>query len=210
MRGSNVGLSTCRCRCGRGSIRESKTECEWMREKGKRREIRGIWARGWNKKGGVGWLEKPRALLACARRIRVWTPLRARGHSFLPIKTEKTDPLCCLASPPAQILLLHLLLHRIGNCFEPPDTAINYPLFTSFPSSFFFSVTIILLTGSSRYVCEVGKHVRWRISRVYFFRYPLISDPRSQPSRRLQKCEYSCRTFRFLNKKNNFTETSTI
>lgn len=32
------------------------------------------------------------------------------SHSFLPIKTEKTDPLRPLASPPAQVrLLLHLL-----------------------------------------------------------------------------------------------------
>lgn len=68
------------------------------------------------------------------------------SHSFLPIKTEKTDPRpvhplrkSTRASPPTSSS--PTLPPRIGNCFEPPSAR-------PFLSSSFFSVTVSLPTGS--------------------------------------------------------------
>lgn len=88
------------------------------------------------------------------------------SHSFLPIKTEKTDPPPPRpsASPPSQVLLLlHLLLLPAVSVTAsshpmPPSTTLCSP-----PPSSSSSVMVILPTGSSRYVCEVEEHVRGRI-----------------------------------------------
>lgn len=60
--------------------------------------------------------------------------IRGSGiHSFLPIKTEKTDPFPFPARvhPRKSVSFISRLQprRRIGNCFEPPDATINHPPF---------------------------------------------------------------------------------
>lgn len=59
------------------SDRERKRKKDRERERNSRDSRARVRHEGW-----VGWLEKPRALLACARRIRAWTLLRAWGATL--------------------------------------------------------------------------------------------------------------------------------
>lgn len=83
------------------------------------------------------------------------------SHSFLPIKTEKTDP-----AAPSQVhprkssyFFISYSARRIGNCFEPPDAAVNHPLFASSSSFSSFS------SSSGHPSCRVLK-IRLRSRRT--------------------------------------------
>lgn len=194
-RGSNVGLSTCRCRCGweGAGIRERAEQNENDREK--EREGEGEKFAGFEREGEIRRVGRVTGKAAgsagvCTTDTCLDSITGSGSHSFLPIKTEKTDPLprpvhplrkSTRASPPTSSS--PTLPRRIGNCFEPPDAAVNHPLPLVFlllryghPS---YPGLLKIRLRSRRTRSRTGLSLT-RVLQLYFFRYLLISDSRSR------------------------------